>query len=323
MEKLVIYIPTFNRLNHLRISLPLIINETKEYPQIRVIISDNASTDGTDEFLRGFDGVPNLDVFRNDVNIGAAKNCVRAFDLEHVADYVLLLGDDDYLVRGAIKKILTFIEGNSDLDLIFLNSKAFNLHTKKIFDLSPDEFDCSLYPGRIKSSVGETGRIAFKYLLSPIVDDVVLGSAMCYCFKPGSINNIAGCLMEEDRGLPRDLYSWYPHAINFLNSFSAETVCGHLSDVVTFNFWHGGEDWGSGGLGHAIVQGIGFSVLEVKRLGILDKANYSELWDHYLRLAGPHFNDVFDTVNSGVTPLKTEFLEKFVRECLDYNHING
>ena len=78
---------------------------------VEIVISDNASVDGTKEMISGFvEKYGNILYFRNETNIGFDRNLNNAVTLAN-GKYCLTLGDDDALFPGALsvltKKILT------------------------------------------------------------------------------------------------------------------------------------------------------------------------------------------------------------------------
>ena len=103
-----ICIPTFNRLAYLRELLPVVIAEVAEAnrveARVELLISDNASTDGTEAYARG--QVHAWLVYRrNPTNIGGDRNFLAC--VAHArGDYVWLLGDDDLLASGGLARVL-------------------------------------------------------------------------------------------------------------------------------------------------------------------------------------------------------------------------
>jgi glycosyltransferase involved in cell wall biosynthesis len=107
MLSLTIYIPTYNRLQSLMRCLDCIKRDIDGYEeQVCVYVSNNASTDGTKEYLDSLSWVKKR---HNPLNLGAAKNFVHAYDLPFETKFVWLLGDDDYVIPGAI----WYLERNS------------------------------------------------------------------------------------------------------------------------------------------------------------------------------------------------------------------
>ena len=88
-------IPTFNRLIMLRRAVDSVLSQ--DYPNLEVVISDNASTDGTQswcELLARRDS--RVRYVRQPTNVGAFANFARVFELSHGSLY-MVLGDDDWL----------------------------------------------------------------------------------------------------------------------------------------------------------------------------------------------------------------------------------
>lgn len=88
-----IAIPTFNRVGFLRSSLSSALSQT--YPQFEVLVSDNASTDGTEVFLKTVSD-PRLRVIRQKSNIGLLPNWNACLS-NATGEYIVLLPDDDSL----------------------------------------------------------------------------------------------------------------------------------------------------------------------------------------------------------------------------------
>jgi glycosyltransferase involved in cell wall biosynthesis len=70
------------------------------YDNIEVVISDNASDDGTSDAVRAI-GDPRIRYFRNDTNLGGASNLERCVHLAQ-GDLFSWLQDDDLLLKGFV-----------------------------------------------------------------------------------------------------------------------------------------------------------------------------------------------------------------------------
>jgi GT2 family glycosyltransferase len=87
-----IIILSHNRLDELRVNLPLLLSEMP--PEIELIVVDNASTDGSREFLRElWNQHPTLKLILHDNNTGVAIGRNSGFRLA-VGEYVIALDDD-------------------------------------------------------------------------------------------------------------------------------------------------------------------------------------------------------------------------------------
>jgi glycosyltransferase involved in cell wall biosynthesis len=96
--KVTIIIPTYNRSTLLRICLESVLSQ--DYPNFRIIILDNASTDNTESIARSF-ADSRITYIRNKTNIGLFGNWNRALQI-NTSPYLTILPDDDVLLSGFI-----------------------------------------------------------------------------------------------------------------------------------------------------------------------------------------------------------------------------
>lgn len=104
---LTIAIPTWNRADFLALNLARLADEGRElWAMVELLVSDNASRDHTPSVIEGAkaNGVP-LRYIRNAENIGSDANIAQCFNLAQ-AKFVLILGDDDLFVDGALSLLL-------------------------------------------------------------------------------------------------------------------------------------------------------------------------------------------------------------------------
>lgn len=96
-----ICIPTYNRLSDLHRSVQSALGQTHQ--PVEVLVADNASTDGTAEWLHlQAGGDPRLRVLTSDVNLGPTENFNRVRGAARGA-FVMWLGDDDWLDEGYVE----------------------------------------------------------------------------------------------------------------------------------------------------------------------------------------------------------------------------
>lgn len=95
--KIDICIPTYNRRNLLQVAIESALRQS--YPDTTIIVSDNASEDGTIELMQSvYAENPKIRYFRNEMNIWALENCRKCVYEHSRGDYILFLSDDDELV---------------------------------------------------------------------------------------------------------------------------------------------------------------------------------------------------------------------------------
>ena len=128
---LTIAIPTFNRCHLLRDLLAALEPQLQAHPEVELLVSDNASTDGTQALLESYrPGLGSqLRVHRHPANLGSDENFVFCFEQAR-GRYVWICGDDDILVPaidgapGALDRLLPHLHA-ADFDLIYATSFPF------------------------------------------------------------------------------------------------------------------------------------------------------------------------------------------------------
>jgi glycosyltransferase involved in cell wall biosynthesis len=120
-----ITIPTYNRAAYLAMNLQQLGKESQGLmDRVEFIVCDNDSQDGTAEVVRQAIelGLP-IHYQRNTHNIGGDANFAQCFNLAR-GKYVLLLGDDDVLVDGALKSLLETL-AHSDAGVVCLRPYGY------------------------------------------------------------------------------------------------------------------------------------------------------------------------------------------------------
>ena len=116
---LTIAIPTYNRLDSLRIQLNRVAEVRSS--EVEIIISDNGSTDGTSSFLRKASATfENMSFIFNVSNEGFDKN-ISTLHRAATGNYVWFLSDDDIINPEYIWQILCVLKSNIDVGAIALN----------------------------------------------------------------------------------------------------------------------------------------------------------------------------------------------------------
>lgn len=122
-----ILIPTYNRASLLDKAVKSALEQ--DYPNLTVIVSDDASTDNTSNIIAKYLKDARLKYYRNDENLGAVKN-VRKIIYEYTnSDWFLLTADDEYLTDiSYISKCMSLTDKYENLVLI---SGNVELHFKE------------------------------------------------------------------------------------------------------------------------------------------------------------------------------------------------
>lgn len=124
---LTIAIPTYNRKNLLKRALESIIPQLNH--KIEVLVSDNASDDGTDEMMS--ESFPMVRYIKNETNKGWDYNFLQCYK-KAKGKYVIILGSDDRMAAGCIDYLNDFLERN-DCDTVFINYRFYDITKKEVY----------------------------------------------------------------------------------------------------------------------------------------------------------------------------------------------
>lgn len=139
-------IPTYNRLPLLTEALSAVIDQIddKIAPVVEILISNNASTDGTESYVNEIIATYShlqIKYFCNEENLGSDTNIYR-LTKQAKGEWIYMLSDDDILLSGGLSKLLELIKKYPDFDAFCLNMFGFEsdpyLPAKSIFDIHED-----------------------------------------------------------------------------------------------------------------------------------------------------------------------------------------
>ena len=121
-RRLALIVPTYNRAACLRLLLTTLERELGGlHDMVDVLVSDNASTDGTPDVVREFETrLPSMRSVRHAENLGPDENfcrCVERVDAGHF----WIMGDDDLPAAGLIPRLLSLLDEHAP-DLVNLRS---------------------------------------------------------------------------------------------------------------------------------------------------------------------------------------------------------
>jgi glycosyltransferase involved in cell wall biosynthesis len=137
-------IPVYNGDKYIRQTIDCLLGQT--YENTELIISDNASTDGTEDICRSYTTKDNrVRYFRSPTNIGQTSNFERAFKLAS-ADYFMWAACDDSWSPNYIGTLMDCLLGCPDATLaagktVFVNEKGTLLEKEP--DDAPPQFSNS------------------------------------------------------------------------------------------------------------------------------------------------------------------------------------
>lgn len=94
-----IIVPTYNRAGFLREALGSATRQ--DYPNLEIVVCDNASTDNTESTVAPFLSDQRVRYCKNATNLGAVRNYQLGVEVHARGEWFLLLSDDDYLTDDA------------------------------------------------------------------------------------------------------------------------------------------------------------------------------------------------------------------------------
>lgn len=120
MPRVSIIIPTFNRVEMLKEAVESAL--AQRHGDLEVLVSDNASEDGTQAAMEAYRSDPRFRYFRNQTNLGMVGNWRKAL-FEHAGgDFFLILSDDDCLLDpDYVSKAMALVERHEDVVIVYAN----------------------------------------------------------------------------------------------------------------------------------------------------------------------------------------------------------
>jgi len=117
-------LPVYNGLPYLEGTLRSV--RDAEFQDYELIVCDNASTDGTGDIVREFaQDDSRIRYFRNERNIGAARNFNRSFELAR-GKYFRWMASDDLHSAGAIARCVDILERDQSVFLAFPRTRLID-----------------------------------------------------------------------------------------------------------------------------------------------------------------------------------------------------
>jgi len=117
-----VLLPTRNGGKYLNSCIRSILNQQDE--NVQLIISDNANTDETLAVLDVYRGSPSVRILRTEQVVSVTDNWNIALAAAQ-GDYVLMMGDDDYLLPGYFNTIRSILSRHASPDCVLYNGYSF------------------------------------------------------------------------------------------------------------------------------------------------------------------------------------------------------
>lgn len=225
-----ICIPTYNRANLLDSALYSLMPQILDLGDtVELVVSDNCSPDNTADIVDKYIqlGVP-IRYYRNERNLGAAKNILLLCNELALGEFCWVLGDDDIVRPDGLMRISSVLLKHSEVDYVFVNVSCKDEKERIRYDrpISGADFP-ELRPTKCKD-LSERQVTKWEELIDHHIDDVFLGSIMCSVFRLRKWKEYE--LVFDADGSPfSSLALTYPHSMILAN-----TMMGCASYYIGF-----------------------------------------------------------------------------------------
>jgi len=244
MKKLAICIPTYNRSYHLKNCLNSILLNGDEVKNIEVCISDNNSTDDTQNIVNFYKKHIDINYQLNTENIGVAKNILKSVAISN-SEFCWVVGDDDMLLQNSIKEVLNLIEKHQNVDYFYVNSYHFNSKLLKNYSYP---INTSELPNNLEkfSNFKNDFYAKFIELINPKVSFDFLGGLYLSVFRKYNWDNNLDKINQKNINnnlLFSNIDNTYPHIKIFSYAFKNSDAY-FCSKALSINLF-GVREWTS------------------------------------------------------------------------------
>ncbi len=212
-----ICIPTYNRASYLTLCLERIIEQVTIDMPVEIIVSDNFSADNTIEIASKYSNLPFFRLIKQPYNKGPMKNGLELVSEHAKGLFCWYIGDDDYVVPGAIKNLINLIKLNN-CDFIFLNLQSVN-----------SDVDFSKY--KLYSKCNYEQLLNFEQLLLPKYSQIFAGELMASVFKRELFLQEKDVYNRIDAEYLSTLETSYLHCVIFANQFMGKPAL-YVKDIM-------------------------------------------------------------------------------------------
>lgn len=220
--KLSICIPTYNRASHLANCLNSIIScKINSDLKFQICVSNNNSTDNTEQVVRKAMSLIDIKYHKNKSNIGGPRNLLKVASMAD-GEFIWFIGDDDLLMPYAIIELYKLIGAHPDIDFFYVNS--FHLTTEFIKNF-PAPFDTKNLPTNMEpfSKCTISGEMPFLKLINPKISFDFVGGTYLSVFRKKNWmlhKNVVNKNALKDSRIFSHFDNTFPHIKIFSKAFS-------------------------------------------------------------------------------------------------------
>jgi glycosyltransferase involved in cell wall biosynthesis len=214
-------IPTYNRSKLLRLGLqslvPQVVEANASRGLVELIVSDNGSSDDTEQVVQWARQYGPIRYHRNSANTGFAGNLLTLTNELATGEYCWVIGDDDMVVSGALPHLLRAIQSNSECDAFFINHfvKPVTERNRLIeecgssYEALPHECVC---PDQTESRVAKWEDLLVADVGYPAQNMYTANTAIVsHLFRRSLWRSHSNSLQLEDGDWPQSFDATFPH----------------------------------------------------------------------------------------------------------------
>lgn len=277
MIKLSICVPTYNRSVFLRSNLLSIYNQLDALnDSVEVIVSDNCSTDNIAEVVKPYLSNPNFVYHQQPENLGLVKNVLKIVNEYAKGEFCWIVGDDDFILPGALKNILHILDSNSDIDFIYAKIMQIELAEyykyNQPFHSGMVNIDNTIHYSRVEK---------WEELLTAQYSLIFMGELMGAIFRREIWKSHQ--LSDVEHPFLSTLETSYPHSVIFANKFvGRKAVFLETTSIIALA---GARDWWHK-LGYILLIHVN-DLLELYKSNGVSKTVMDKCYNHFIDLSMP------------------------------------
>lgn len=162
--KFSVLLPTRNGGRYLRDCISSVLDQ--KYEDMELIVCDNANSDDTPKIIESFSGDPRLKALRTEKPVSVVENWNNTLYASS-GDYVLMMGDDDFLLPGYFQKMEGILKKYNQPDGVTYNGYAY-IFPDAISENTPSHYSDPFF--RYGSSFKSEGLLSTETLHSIVRD---------------------------------------------------------------------------------------------------------------------------------------------------------
>jgi glycosyltransferase involved in cell wall biosynthesis len=247
---------------------------------IEILVSDNFSTDNTLNVISEYIAHPKFVLIKQTKNEGPIKNGIEIIKKYASGKFCWYIGDDDYIMQGAIQSILKLIKENNDFDFFYVDIENHELDILKIpLDKTIDHINKKEIIKEIKYKYLSS----FEELLHPQYSDLFLGEMMASIFRRELWLKEINIYKHIHLEYLSTLETAYTHCVIFANQFIGKKAIYVSTPIILVD--NRAREWSA--KAHYIIVEHLLTLLKLYHSKGVKGKLYNACKKHYIRLTLP------------------------------------